>query len=73
MVSLIKRNNGKGCSGDGGACQLGGPGFDSSGIKRTDGEKNWPQLFKVVETYTDMTIHWKALEEHCLMVPLVFQ
>jgi hypothetical protein len=31
---------------------------------------------KIVETYitgTDMTIHWKALEEHFLMVPLVFQ
>jgi hypothetical protein len=23
--------------------------------------------------HTDMTIHWKALEEHFLMVPLVFQ
>jgi hypothetical protein len=22
---------------------------------------------------TDMTIHWKALEEHFMMVPLVFQ
>jgi hypothetical protein len=22
---------------------------------------------------TDMTIHWKALEEHFLMVPLVFR
>jgi hypothetical protein len=22
--------------------------------------------------YNDMTIHWKALEEHFLMVPLVF-
>jgi hypothetical protein len=23
--------------------------------------------------HTDMTTHWKALEEHFLMVPLVFQ
>jgi hypothetical protein len=30
-----------------------------------------PQKFKIVEKYTDMTIHWKALEEHFLMVPLV--
>jgi hypothetical protein len=27
---------------------------------------------KIVETY-DMTIHWKALEEHFLMVQLVFR
>jgi hypothetical protein len=30
---------------------------------------------KIVEKHTDMEsmeIHWKALEEHCLMVALVF-
>jgi hypothetical protein len=31
------------------------------------------QKIKIVETYADMTIHWKALEEHFLMVPLVLQ
>jgi hypothetical protein len=31
------------------------------------------QKFKTVETYTDITIHWKALEVHFLMVPLVFR
>jgi hypothetical protein len=33
-----------------------------------------PPKFKVVETYgPDMTIHWKACEEHFLMVPLFFR
>jgi hypothetical protein len=26
-----------------------------------------------VSKHTNMTIHWKALEEHFLMVPLVFR
>jgi hypothetical protein len=26
-----------------------------------------------LSVHTDMTIHWKALEEHFLMVPLVFR
>jgi hypothetical protein len=26
---------------------------------------------KIAETYTNMTIHWKALEEQFMMVPLV--
>jgi hypothetical protein len=37
---------------------------------KTDGEiaQKMPRLSKL----TDMTIHWKALEQHFLMVPLVF-
>jgi hypothetical protein len=31
------------------------------------------QLLKKLSKHTDMTIYWKALEEHFLMVPLVFQ
>jgi hypothetical protein len=27
-----------------------------------------PPKFKIVENNTDMTIHWKTLEEHFLMV-----
>jgi hypothetical protein len=34
------------------------------------GTQKLPKVFKIVETYTDMTIHWKALEEYFLMVPL---
>jgi hypothetical protein len=30
-----------------------------------------PKFFKLLK-HTDMTIHWKMLEEHFLMVPLVF-
>jgi hypothetical protein len=31
-----------------------------------------PKIFMIAEL-TDMTIHYKALAEHFLMVPLVFQ
>jgi hypothetical protein len=34
------------------------------------GTHKLPKAFKIVET--DMTIHWKALEEHVLIVPIVF-
>jgi hypothetical protein len=32
--------------------------------------KGWNPLMRIVKT--DITIHWKALEEHFLLVPLVF-
>jgi hypothetical protein len=46
---------------------------------RTDGDlchQGWdaeiaPKNFRLSKN-TDMTIHWKGLEEHILMVPLVF-
>jgi hypothetical protein len=31
------------------------------------------QKMLISSKHIDMTIHWKALEEHFLMVPLVFQ
>jgi RNAse (barnase) inhibitor barstar len=31
------------------------------------------KTFKIIETYSDIPIHWKALEEHFLMLPLVFR
>jgi hypothetical protein len=36
------------------------------------GLSNGTISFKIVKT-NDMTIHWKALEEHFLMVPLVLR
>jgi hypothetical protein len=35
------------------------------------GIQKLPKKIKIVQT-TDMTIHWKALEEHFMMAPLVF-
>jgi hypothetical protein len=35
------------------------------------GHRNCPKRLRLLK-HTDMTIHWKALEEHLLMVPLVF-
>jgi hypothetical protein len=35
------------------------------------GEKNCPQNVRLSK-HTDKTIHWKAVDEHFLMVPLVF-
>jgi hypothetical protein len=36
------------------------------------GYRNSPKDSRLLK-HTDMTIHWKALEEHFLMVPLVLQ
>jgi hypothetical protein len=39
---------------------------------KTIGHRNSPKHLRLSKP-TDMTIHWKALEEHFLMVPLVFR
>jgi hypothetical protein len=36
------------------------------------GTQKLPNKFRLSK-HTDMTIHWKALEEHFLMVPLLFR
>jgi hypothetical protein len=44
------------------------------GLMATSGTKGGTQkLPQILLKPTDMTIHWKALEEHFLMVPLVFR
>jgi hypothetical protein len=35
------------------------------------GTQKLPKINLRLSAHTDMTIHWKALEEHFLMVPLV--
>jgi hypothetical protein len=35
------------------------------------GHRNWPPKLRL-SNHTDMTIHWKGIEEHFLMVPFVF-
>jgi hypothetical protein len=37
------------------------------------GAQKLPQIFLRLSKPTDMAIHWKDLEEHFLMVSLVFQ
>jgi hypothetical protein len=40
-------------------------------VKRVE-NRNYPKDIRLSKT-TDMTIHWKTLEKHFLMVPLVVQ
>jgi hypothetical protein len=41
-------------------------------LSPTGGHRNCPKKERLLK-HTDMTIHWKALEKHFLMVPLVFR
>jgi hypothetical protein len=37
------------------------------------GHRNWPTKHLRLSKPTNMTIHWKALKEHFLVVPLFFR
>jgi hypothetical protein len=52
------------------------PSLDSlslSGLMATCGRQKLRKEILRLSQHTDMTIRWKALEEHFLMVPLAFQ
>jgi hypothetical protein len=49
---------------------FGGTRTDGDFCHQRAGHRNFPQKFKSKDT--EMTIHWKGLEEHFLMAQLVF-